>query len=91
MEYLHPKKKTTHAKEQAENRKINAETKSDDNKLPTRTKLFTNYFTPVVITNNDLLPSRIRAVDSNRIVVFEMRNDTHQGTADVNTTRMRIT
>jgi len=37
MEYLQPNKKTTHAKEQAENGKINAETNSHGNKLSTRT------------------------------------------------------
>jgi len=40
MEYLHPLKKTTHAKAQAENRKINAETNSHGNKLSTRTNAF---------------------------------------------------
>jgi len=46
MEYLHPNKKTTHAKIQAENGKykINAETKSHGNKLSTRTYAFHQHF-----------------------------------------------
>jgi len=46
MEYLHPIKKTTHAKEQAENRKINAETNSHGIKLSTRTNAFHQLFHP---------------------------------------------
>jgi len=44
MEYLHPNKKTTHAKEQGENRKINAETNSHGNKLSTQTNAFHQLF-----------------------------------------------
>jgi len=49
IEYLHPNKKTTHIKEQAENgkmenRKINAETNSHGNKLSTQTNAFHQLF-----------------------------------------------
>jgi len=46
MEYLHPNKITTHAKNKRkiENRKINVETNSHGNKLSTRTNAFHQLF-----------------------------------------------
>jgi len=51
IEYLHPiKKTTTHAKEQAENTKINAETSSHGNKL-SADKCFSPTLAPATTTN----------------------------------------